>query len=201
MDISAYRILYNNIYDFKHAADTIETKIRELKIETRKGDEIVPGTNGRKHHDMWISMKTVSHFNLGISLELMLKFLLHLNSQGDKAHGHFLANLFDALPDKIQGQLANLYKKIQEEYPYEMVAFINTKTPYVGPILRNRDIWSTKGFFEYFDQDIMWWEKRYIYEYIEKERWRHYLSDIHVPTELISEVMKDIPPYPTPKSN
>ena len=27
-------------------------------------------------HEMWISMKAVSHFNLGISLELMLKLLL-----------------------------------------------------------------------------------------------------------------------------
>ena len=196
LDIAAYRILYDNIYDFKNTASAVESKIRELKIDQSKGDQIVPDTNGRKHHDMWVSMKTVSHFNLGISLELMLKFLLHLNIRSSKAHGHFLSHLYDDLPDTIRKQLADLFQKIQENYSYELVAFINLESPQLSASPENRDIRTVKGFFEYFDQDIMWWEKRYIYEFIDKKRWRHYLTDIHIPTELISQVMQDIPPYP-----
>ena len=193
LDIAAHHILYNNIYDFKNTASAVELKIKELKINQSRGDQIVPDTNGRKHHDMWVSMKTVSHFNLGISLELMLKFLLHLSNRSAKAHGHFLFHLYNDLPDTIQKQLADLFQKIQENYSYELVAL---ESPQLSASPENRDIRTVKGFFKYFDQDIMWWEKRYIYEFIDKKRWRHYLTDIHVPTELISQVMRDIPPYP-----
>lgn len=198
MDIAAYRILYDSIYDFKNAANTVEMKIRELKINHDIGDQDVPETHGRKHRDMWASMKNVSHFNLGISLELMLKFLLHLNNKSEKAHGHNLSALYKELPPKYQVQLEDLYKKIHESsHAFELIAYLNTESPTLEssevPI---PSICTVEKFWEYFDQNLIWWEKRYVYEYIEKKRWRHYLTDIHVPVELIRHVMRDIPPYP-----
>ena len=43
------------------------------------------------------------------------------------------------------------------------------------------------------DQDVMLYLKRYSYELIKRQKWRHYLSDISVFVELIDRVMRDVP--------
>lgn len=54
------------------------------------------------------------------------------------------------------------------------------------------DLSNLKGFFEYFDEDVMLWKKRYSWELVEKQRGRQYLSDISVFVEFINRVMRDI---------
>ena len=88
MEVTAYHLSYDNIHDFKATAIHVESEIRRHGLRDNSFDA-VPGMNGRKHHDMWVSMKTVSHFNLGIALESMLKLLLFLNKIPMPRH-HFL---------------------------------------------------------------------------------------------------------------
>ena len=195
MEVTAYRLFYNNIHDFKTTAIHIESEIRNLGIRSDCNDP-VPGVEGRTHHDMWVSMKTVSHFNLGTALESMLKLLLFLNNTPIPYH-HILTELHDAIPEKRQKQLESTYQASKGVLPdgYELIAFINTASPTPTPRPPNRDISSLRGFFEYLDEEVILWQKRYSWELVGKGCWRHYISDISVFVELINRVMRDIKKY------
>jgi len=195
MDTSAYRLLYDYTHDFKTTAVHVESEIRRHGIRSDSWEELA-GMKGRAHHDMWVSMKTVSHFNLGISLESMLKLLLFLNRVEIPRH-HMLAELHDAIPDKFQKELEATYQDSNTVLPqgYELVAFLNAEAPKAPTSPPRRDISSLREFLEYFDEDVMLWQKRYSWELVDKGFWRHYLSDIPVFVELIERVMRNIPRY------
>ena len=184
MDIAEYRLLHENVYDFKHAAAVIESEIRRYGLDhNAKGP--VPGTGGRQHHDMWVSMKTVSHFNLGVALELMLKLTLKLN-QVEPQHTHLLVKLYEVIPAKFQQQLDQVYQSALKNSPvgFELVAYMNSASPIPSQGPPNRVLASLKDFFVYFDEDVMLSQKRYSWELVEEKQWRHYISDISVFTEL-----------------
>ena len=195
MEVTAYRILYDNIHDFKTTANHVESEIERHGIRD-KSDTAVPGMQGRTHHDMWVSMKTVSHFNLAVALESLLKLLLFLNSI-EIPHGHLLARLHDLLPAKRQKQLEATYQTSRASVTegYDLIAFLNTASPKPPPSggPPNRDISTLRGFFEYLDEDVILWQKRYSWELVDEGRWRHYLSDISVFVDLINRVMVDLP--------
>ena len=196
MEVAAYRMLYDSIHDFKTTARHIETEIQRHGIRDNSHD-LVPAMLGRTHHDMWVSMKTVSHFNLGIALESMLKLLLFLNNVAIP-HDHLLVKLHDQLPAKRQTQLEAAYQAGRECAPagYNLIAFNNAASPMSlasGP--PNRDILTLRSFFEYFDEDVILWQKRYSWELVDSGRWRHYLSDISVFVALINRVMGDVERY------
>lgn len=194
MEVAAYRLLYDSIHDFKTTARHVEADVRRYGIQDNRTDP-VPGMQGRAHHDMWVSMKTVSHFNLGIALESMLKLLLYLN-RVDLPRHHLLAKLHDLLPEKYQTQLNDTYQDCRRVAPsgYELVAFLNAASPTNAPPgPPNRDISTIRGFFEYFDEDVILWQKRYSWELVEEGRWRHYLSDISVFVALVDRVMAGVP--------
>ena len=193
MDLTAYRMLYDNIHDFKATARHVESEIRRLGIRNDSHEQ-VPAVPNRIHHDMWVSMKTVSHFNLGIALESMLKLLLFLNKADIPRH-HLLVKLHDQLPTQCQQQLEAAFRASRAELPggFELIAFLNATSP-TEPVPKppNRDISSLRGFFEYFDEDMILWQKRYSWELADSGRCRHYLSDIAVFVEFINRVMADI---------
>ena len=120
MERAAYRLFYDNIHDFKTAAMNVESEIIRHGIRSGSNDS-VPGMNGRTHHDMWVSMKTVSHFNLGTALESMLKLLAFLNKIAIPQH-HFLTNLHDAIPAKCQKQLESTYQASESVLPGRLEA-------------------------------------------------------------------------------
>ena len=193
MEVTAYRLLYDNIHDFKTTARHVETEIQRHGIR-HNGDDPVPAMQGRTHHDMWVSMKTVSHFNLGIALESLLKLLLFLN-RVPIPHDHLLVKLHDKLPAKRQTQLEAAYQASRASVPagYDLIAFKNTASPTTPPSgPPDRDISALRGFFEYFDEDVILWQKRYSWELVDSGRWRHYLSDISVFIALINRVMVDV---------
>ena len=194
MELAAYRLLYDNIHDFKATAMQIESQIGRHGIHS-DGMDAVPGMNDRTHHDVWVSMKTVSHFNLGTALESMLKLILFLNSIAIP-RDHSLNRLHDAIPALYQKQLESTYQASRSVLPggYKLIAIINTVSPTPAPPLSppNRDISSLRGFFEYFDEDVILWQKRYSWELVGQRRWRHYISDISVFVEFINRVMRDI---------
>ncbi len=193
MEVTAYRLLYDNIHDFKTTASRIETEIRRHGIRDNS-DDPVPEMHGRAHHDMWVSMKSVSHFNLGIALELMLKLLLFLNNVAIP-HDHLLVKLHDQLPAERQAQLEAAYQasRASVRAGHDLIAFINVASPTSLPSRPpNRDILTLRGFFEYFDEDVILWQKRYSWELVDSGRCRHCLSDISVFVALINRVMADV---------
>ena len=191
MEVTAYRMFYDSIHDFKTTAMHVESEIKRLGIRSHSTD-VVPDMKGRTHHDMWVSMKTVSHFNLGTALELMLKLLLFINDKRIP-NTHFLTELHDAIPQKYQKQLESTYQSVPLLVPFALIAFINTGSPTTAPPpLPNRDTSSLRGFFEYFDEDVILWQMRYSWERAEGGYWRHYVTDISMFAELINRVMRDI---------
>lgn len=146
---------------------------------------------GRIHRDMWVSMKVVSHYNLGTALELTLKLLLFLN--GRACQGHRLTKLYAGLPAKYQDQLETVFRSIRctdSSDGLVLIAFVNSATQPSTPT--NRDLNCLRDFFEYFDEELNWWKKRYEWESVNKGSWCHYLSDISPFTELINRVMSGI---------
>ena len=107
MSLHSHCMLYDSIHDFKRTASNIENEITRLGIR-HNSLETVSGMENRKHHDMWISLKAVSHFNLGIALELMLKMILTLNGISF-ANKHSLVYLHDKIPDKFRRKLQAVY--------------------------------------------------------------------------------------------
>ena len=187
-------MLYDSIHDFKATAALVDSEIKRYGVRS-KSNEVVPDTRGRTHHEMWVSMKTVSHFNLGIALELMLKLIVFLNSMAIPAH-HGLTKLHDDIPKEIQEELEVVFQECVSVVPngFSSIAFFNSDSPQpVQSPLADRDIRTLRGFLEYFDQDVMLYLKRYSYELIEQQEWRHYLSDVSVFVELIDRVMRDVP--------
>ncbi len=179
MEQSAYNLLRDNIHDFKTVAAHVESEIERYGIRDNSFDPI-PGMN-RRHHDMWVSMKTVSHFNLGVALELLLKWLLICNKI-DVPREHSLTTLYDALPQQCQQLLESTYLESTRVLPdgqSTMIAFINTASPErPSEDPPNRELGTLRHLFEYFDEDVMVSVKRYSYEAVEKRVYRHYLSTL-----------------------
>lgn len=190
MTIDAYRHLTDNIQDFRTTAILVESEIKRLGVRC-DSDDVVPGTNGRQHRHMWTSMKTASHFNIEISLELTFKLILRMHEipvpKGPL--GHKFCDLFDRLPLKCRENLEEIYQE-KKKSPEEMVsmASVNSPTP---PSLPTVDLSSLRGFLEYLDEYVKLWEKRYSWELVDKGHWRHYLLDISVLVEIINDVLRD----------
>ena len=140
-------------------------------------------------------MKSVSQFNVGISIELLLKLLLILNGIKHEKN-HSLVELHDLIPAKYQSQLQTVYADVNQSVDgFELVAFINWDTEDSDdlPALENRDVDSVRGILEYLDQDLMVSKKRYSWELIDSGQWRHYLTALSVLTGTIDRVMAGIP--------
>ncbi|MXW23498.1 MAG: HEPN domain-containing protein [Chloroflexi bacterium] len=156
MDVNALRLLYDNVHDFKTTATLVEADIGRWGIR-HDSDEPVPGAKGRRHREMWVSMKSVSHFNVGIAIELLLKMLLILKGIEYKKN-HSLVELHDLIPARCQSQLQTVYADVKRPVGgCELVAFINWDTEDSDdlPVLENRDVDTVRGIFEYLDHDLM----------------------------------------------
>ena len=187
--MKTYRLLYDSVIDFKRAAVLVEAEIGRHNIRY-DSDHVVQGMSGRKHHDTWVSMKAVSHFNLGTALELLLKLLL-VRSGGAAPSSHELAKLHDALSEKDRKELESKYRASRRESSnFALLMFNNSESE---PPPDTRNINSLRGFLEYLDRDVMVSKKRYSWEHARDGVWRYYLGDITVFVELIDRVMKDIP--------
>ncbi len=189
---------FNFIQDFANTATLVEAQIQQLRLRDDSLD-VVPGTNGRIHRDMWGSMKSVSHFNLGIALELMLKLLLWVNGKG-KRQGHKLTPLYALLPPLIQQRLDSTFQDTKRRLRggCELIAFINTPPPRPRPP-RNRKLETLKSYLEYFDEDVRLWLMRYSYESVEQREWRHYLSDLTLFIKLMDRVLEELGQYIAPE--
>ena len=167
---------------FRQSAWLIEQEIRRLEV--RQGDlSPVGGSTGWPSHSVWESLKTASHFNLAISLELRLKCMLHLVGvvplKGFDGHcrGRLYGQFGDAEGSTV-ARLEDLFRKATTDFPFDLVAFLSTDDPKVteGPV--ERRLVTLTDFFAYMDEDVEMWRKRYSWEQAADRRWQHYLDDL-----------------------
>ena len=118
-----YETLVHNIVDFTTTAMLVEQEIEKYRVSDDKYDvrlSLPEITTGSK----WASMKSVSHFNLGTALELMLKYLLLRNGRNYPRgrEGHKLTVLYDELHrlPSITRQLETTYQEITGGSPPEL---------------------------------------------------------------------------------
>ena len=147
----------------------------------------------------WAAMKTVSHFNFGIAVELMLKLLLYAHGK-DVEKGHNLSDLYDDLPPTVQEELDATYRNIRHKLigTSAMIAHVSlppSEPPPEPPPSLKRDLSSIRKFFAFFDQDVRLSGKRYSYELVQQRQWRLYLSDLSVFFTFIELVMGNLERY------
>lgn len=173
---SLYRRLVADAKAFAQAAWLIEREIKQLDV--KPADRTRVGGTGWPAHEVWESLKTASHFNLGIALELRMKCLLAIKLNHVPPRHHQLSNLYEQLPDNVRIKLNSLFKQVQGEEKITLEAFVNTATPATPEGPPNRDLKNLKDFCIYFDEDMKLPMKRYTWEMLSKENWRHYLSNM-----------------------
>ena len=171
---------------FEEAAFFLEKRIRDLGAES--GSQERMGGSGWKSHNVYESLKTASHFNLGVAFELKLKCLLRLNSVKLKfgLDGHMLAKLYRDLPCKVSQDLEKIFRQITENKSIKMEALIrsNSKPSNHPP---NRPLDTLFDFCKYFDKDMNIWKKRYASEAVSKRKWVHYISDLGLFLKFLEE--------------
>ena len=167
---------------FRQTASLVEREI--VRLQVRDGDlSPVGGASGWPSHTVWESLKTASHFNLAIALELRLKCLLHLDAVQPPAgrDGHRLAGLYDlvgASGGSTQAELERLFGQAVTEHPFTLVAFLSTDDPAVPEGPGNRPLQNLRDVFAYMDDDAELWRKRYAWEKAADRQWQHYIDDL-----------------------
>ena len=167
---------------FRQAASLIEREIVQLQV--RDGDlSPLGGASGWPSHTVWESLKTASHFNLAIALELRLKCLLRLNGvkPPEGSDGHRLAKLYDLFGTHgaaAEAELERLYGQAAAEHPFTLVAFLSSNDPNAPEGPANRPLQSLKDVFAYMDDDVRLWRKRYAWEDAASGQWQHYIDDL-----------------------
>ena len=167
---------------FRQAASLIEREIARLKV--RDGDlSPAGGATGWPSHTVWESLKTASHFNLAIALELRLKCLLRLDGARppEGGAGHRLAGLYDLFGARGVStgvELERLYGQAMAEHPFTLVAFLSTDGPAVPEGPADRPLRSLKDVFAYMDEDVKPGTKRYAWEHAAGAQWQHYVDDL-----------------------
>ena len=193
MDQSTFRHLLHNANDFCRIAERIEKDIAQFGLDP-DDDSVVEDTDGRINKEMWVSLKTVSHYNLGIALELTLKLLLHL-AEIKFEHTHLLSVLFNLLPEEQKNRLTIAFKTLwdtAEGGGTWIIALGNNKSNDQLPSPENRPLDELTDYLEYFDNDVRLWQKRFSYEDIESGKFRHYFTDISVFVDLVLVVLDEL---------
>ena len=167
---------------FRQSAWMVEHEIGRLRV--RQGDlSPVGGSTGWPSHSVWESLKTASHFNLAIALELRLKCLLRLRDveplQG--RGGHCLAKLYDQFGEdgsSTEARLERLFRQATTDCPFKVVASLSRDDPDVPEGPGDRPLQSLKDVFAYMDEDVELWRKRYSWEQAADNQWQHYIDDL-----------------------
>ena len=164
---------------FLEAAYFAERRIRDLKASSGTHAPLY-GDKGWPSHDVWESLKTVSHFNLQTALELGLKaFLGSINAPFPNTH--FLKGLYAVTPAKDAKKLNSLFLEALKDQTIELKAFMHADKSSPPPKRpKNVRLNNLREFLEYFDKDVALWKKRYAWEEVSKKRWMHYIDDLGV---------------------
>ncbi len=168
-DALSLRFLHLDIQSFKNTVLAIDREISSAGIS---GEAL-------------ISAKRASHFNLGVSFELLLKFLLlNEGTRPERHHGllsHYLA---------LSGQSK---RRIQEEYLAKpdttISAYIISEERPSRPEPSQGVLESVEDFLNYLDKDVKSALKRYEWEEENVPKWVHFMDDIGLATSLIDRIL------------
>ena len=177
-----YLKLVGDARAFRQGAWLIEREIGRLG--GRPGDlSPVGGSTGWPSHSVWESLKTASHFNLAVALELQLKCLLRLHDieplQGREGHG--LARLYEQFGGcggSADTRLEELFEEAMADRPCTLLAFLSTDTPDMPEGPADRALSALRDVFAYMDEDVGLSSTRYAWEGAAERRWRHYIDDL-----------------------
>lgn len=126
----------------------------------------------------FLSLNIVSLFNLQISLELFLKGLLIVGGYARPSY-HFLTKLYDKLPQNVSEQLEELYSDaIRAQGEVILLRYAPSPAPTKSDPSENKPLNNLRDILEYFDREMEAWQKRYTWEYIEKDKWIYSLGEI-----------------------
>ena len=184
---NSYLKLVGDTKAFLEATHFIEERIRSLNVE-HSNQNLIGGSTGWKIHDVWESLKTASHFNFGIALELRLKCILGLSSSEEqlKEAGHSLEKIYSLIPSQICRELEDLFAQKIRNKSIRMVAFARSGSEPTGTP-PNRDLENLRDFCIYFDKDVKLWMKRYSWEELSNQTWVHYIEDLSPLMNFVQE--------------
>ena len=172
-------LLIRITHDFAEAADVVEKHVIHRSLRSDTQNTVWD----------WMSMKTVSHFNLGTALELLLKLLLLRSGRG-YTHTHGLTDLYLALPEKVQTYLQATYGKSAGSGTLKLVA-LTTTPPEQQQRPQDRPIATIRDMLEYFDKDVKLHQKRYSWDPAQKQQWRHFIDNPSVFVKCIHRVLDE----------
>ena len=176
---------------FRQSAESIEQDSRRLKV---KSEDLSPigGAAEWPSYCVWESLKSVSHFNLAIALELQLKCLLKLHDM-TPSKSHSLAAHFVHLRNGqacTAVKLEDLFRQSTNNHPFKLVAFLSTDSPKVPVGSRNRAMSTLKEFLIYMDEDVESFNKRCSWEASSSNKWQHCLDNLNAIFEFIDSTEK-----------
>ena len=176
---------------FKQSAELIEQESRRLK--GKPGDlSPIGGVTSWPSHRVWESLKTASHFNLGIALELRLKCFLQLHGM-TPCNSHLLSAHFDHLwngQSSTAVKLVDLFREAINNHPFKLEVFLTTDSPIAPVRPRNRPLNTLRDFLVYMDEDVALFKKRYSWETSMNNEWQHYLDNLNALFEFIDTTEK-----------
>ena len=187
MNGSEYRMLVGDARAFAQAAWLIESELRRLGASPEHDGPIGGGSTGWPSQTVWEALKTASHFNLGVAFELRLKWLLRLRDikWPSGKEGHLLTRLFALLAPEIAGQLADLFLESTGGSAVTLRAYIHSTSLPERPA--DLSLNTLQEFFEFMDGDVAMYEKRYSWERVTDQAWRHYLDDLQPFLEFLAK--------------
>ena len=187
--VDAAQALYDSIGTFKETAVWVEEMIsrRGLRIE---GRETLDRWN-TGHLSELAALKTVSHYNLSVALELLLKFLLALN-QRQIPKRHELVLLYEHLPESVQTNIQAIYdERDSDVVVLGILSSFNAKGSR-PEMPQQPDMPSFRTLLKYLDEEVSLSAQRFSFEWLPEQRWRLYLDDICVLVGIIEGVMRAV---------
>ena len=177
-----YLKLVGDARAFRQAAWLVEREIDRLQVA--QGDlSPVGGSGGWPAHSVWESLKTASHFNLSMALELRLQCLLGLHgivALQDRS-GRCLAELYDRLGEgggSTEVSLERLFQEAVTARPFKLMAFLSTDAPDVAEGPGEPMLKTLQDVLAYMDDDAELWGKRSSRDSDAAGQWRHYIDDL-----------------------
>ena len=181
-------LMYYTIQDFARAAEWAESEIKRLDdADDRRAPR--SARDPVKFGDTFLSLKAVSHFNLGIAMELLLKYFLRWEAR-PVPHRHPMRDLYAALPKSQRDALEALYQSVMPDILTENVTTLSPYPKSEAPL--GRRIHSLSAFLEYLDADMDVAKMRYVYENFDGDGFAHYLPDVSPFLEFIRRAPKAI---------
>ena len=180
-------MVYYTIQDFAWAAQWAESEIKRLDSAA---DRRAPSAadDPVRFGDTFLSLKTVSHFNLGVAIELLLKYLLRWESHVPRGHG--LRELYATLPKSQRDVLEALYHDVMPDILTVTILTLSPNPKIEAPEGRLLD--SLSAFLEYFDTDMDLATMRYVYERFDGDGFAQYLPDLSPFLEFIKRAPRAI---------